>query len=101
MPRSFRPAKGLVPCGSGAGAPAAICLAPNPSACPYAEFPPLTFPSRPQFAVAAAVSMFMTLWRYTKLKESEVWRVERADAVDITEQIEHRQVGFCLGRERP
>jgi hypothetical protein len=42
----------------------------------------------------------MTLWRYTKLKESEVWRVERADAVDITEHIEHRQVGLwgCLGQ---
>jgi hypothetical protein len=46
-----------------------------------------------QFAVAAAVSVFMTLWRWFKLKESEVWKVERSDAVDITEHIEHRQVG--------
>jgi hypothetical protein len=27
-----------------------------------------------QFAVAAAVSLFMTVWRYTKLKESKVRR---------------------------
>ena len=45
-----------------------------------------------QFAVAAAVSVFMTLWRYLRLKESAVWKAEREDAVDITEHIEHRQV---------
>jgi hypothetical protein len=50
-----------------------------------------------QFAVAAAVSVFMTLWRYFRLKESEVWKLERADAVDIAEHIEHRQVGGGRG----
>lgn len=44
-----------------------------------------------QFAVAAAVSVFMTVWRYTKLKESKVWKAERKDAEEITQEIEHKQ----------
>jgi hypothetical protein len=35
----------------------------------------------------------MTVWRYTKLEESKVWKAERKDAEDITAQIEHKQVG--------
>ena len=47
-----------------------------------------------QFAVAAAVSVFMTLWRFLKLKESAVWKAEREDAVDITEHLEHRRTSY-------
>ncbi|GBF98449.1 proton phosphate symporter [Raphidocelis subcapitata] len=46
-----------------------------------------------QFAVAAAVSVFMTVWRFTRLKESKVWKAEREDAIDITEHVEHKPAG--------
>jgi hypothetical protein len=47
-----------------------------------------------QFALAAAVSVFMFAWRAFKLQESEVWRAERADAVDIAASLERRKVFF-------
>ncbi|KAI8465659.1 MAG: major facilitator superfamily domain-containing protein [Monoraphidium minutum] len=43
------------------------------------------------FAVAAAVTLFMTGWRYTRLKESEVWKAEREDAVDIAKTLENKR----------
>jgi len=42
--------------------------------------------------VAAAVCLFMTVWRYTRLKESAVWKAEREDAVDITKFVEKKRV---------
>ncbi|KIY93363.1 proton/phosphate symporter [Monoraphidium neglectum] len=47
-----------------------------------------------QFAAAAAVSVFMVLWRYLKLKESEVWKAEREDALELTAKYEHQQTSF-------
>lgn len=38
-----------------------------------------------QFAVGAAVSVLMVLWRFTKLKESAVWKTERADCEELTQ----------------
>ena len=52
-----------------------------------------------QFAVAAAVVLFMTVWRYTRLRESEVWKAERADAVDIAATLERRRVGGLGGQD--
>lgn len=47
---------------------------------------------RQQFAVAAAVTVFTVAWRYARLEESAVWRVERDDAVDLVTSIERRKV---------
>ncbi|KAI8468145.1 MAG: major facilitator superfamily domain-containing protein [Monoraphidium minutum] len=47
-----------------------------------------------QFAVACAVSVFMTVWRWTKLKESAVWKAEREDAMDLTTKYEHQQASY-------
>jgi hypothetical protein len=42
-----------------------------------------------QFAVGAAVSVFMVLWRWFKLKESEVWEAEKHDFDEINENELH------------
>ncbi|WIA41970.1 hypothetical protein OEZ86_009273 [Tetradesmus obliquus] len=47
-----------------------------------------------QFAVGAAVSVFMVLWRWFKLKESEVWEAEKHDFDEITENELHKGKRF-------
>jgi Sugar (and other) transporter len=49
-----------------------------------------------QFAVGAAVSVFMVVWRYFKLEESTVWKTEKEDFEDITKNVEHRPKSYML-----
>jgi Na+/melibiose symporter-like transporter len=42
-----------------------------------------------QFAFGAAISLFMVVWRYTKLEESGVWSHERADFEQINQSEKH------------
>ncbi|GBF93836.1 proton phosphate symporter [Raphidocelis subcapitata] len=44
-----------------------------------------------QAAFIAGVSLFLVAWRFLVLRESEVWRAEREDAVDIAANVEHRK----------
>jgi MFS family permease len=47
-----------------------------------------------QFAVGAAVSVFMVLWRYFKLQESKVWEKEKQDFEEVTQKELHRSKRF-------
>eukprot|EP00878_Enallax_costatus_P009440 GHUV01009865.1.p3 GENE.GHUV01009865.1~~GHUV01009865.1.p3 ORF type:complete len:161 (+),score=55.11 GHUV01009865.1:595-1077(+) len=47
-----------------------------------------------QFAVGAAVSVFLVLWRYFKLQESKVWEQEKKDFEEVTEKELHKSKRF-------